>query len=36
VAILQARVPRLTEADADRLAAELGGLPLAIARPRDS
>ena len=30
VAILQARVPRLTRADADRLAAELGDLPLAI------
>jgi Tetratricopeptide repeat/NB-ARC domain len=32
VAILQARVPGLTRADADRLAAELGDLPLAIAQ----
>jgi hypothetical protein len=32
VAILQARVPGLTGADADRLAAELGDLPLAIAQ----
>ena len=32
VAILQARVPGLGEADADRLAAELGDLPLAIAQ----
>ena len=32
VAILLARVPGLTGADADRLAAELGDLPLAIAQ----
>ena len=32
VAILQDRVAGLTEADADRLAAELGDLPLAIAQ----
>ena len=32
VAILQARVTGLAEADADRLAAELGDLPLAIAQ----
>ncbi len=32
VAILQARVTRLSGADADRLAAELGDLPLAIAQ----
>ena len=32
VAILQARVTGLSEADADRLAAELGDLPLAIAQ----
>jgi tetratricopeptide repeat protein/NB-ARC domain-containing protein len=32
VAILQARVTGLTDADADRLAAELGDLPLAIAQ----
>ena len=30
IEMLQRRVPRLTEADADRLAAELGDLPLAI------
>ena len=32
VAILQGRVTGLTDADADRLAAELGDLPLAIAQ----
>ena len=32
IEMLQRRVPRLTEADADRLAAELGDLPLAIAQ----
>ena len=32
VAILRRRVPGLSEADADRLAAELGDLPLAIAQ----
>ena len=32
VAILQARVTRLSAADADRLAAELGDLPLALAQ----
>jgi hypothetical protein len=32
VAILQARVPGLAEADADRLASQLGDLPLAVAQ----
>ena len=32
IELLQRRVPRLTTADADRLAAELGDLPLAIAQ----